>query len=394
MNLPVPNASEALLREIRISQAVIRVRQLPTVFTANPLLAAFIAAAYWDAVSHRLLVAFVVAQVVLWIPAVLTWRRLRTNPRPRDVSVWNERRALGFSGIAGILWALGAWVLFPVGGPEEQATLVMLLAGLTSGSVAFFSSSPIASLAFFLPFMGSLFVQAWRLDATPVAVLPGAIGVFIACAILFTRTSFRIFVENVRVLVDRDRLLKEAANATEQLELMLTRMSDLAMVDELTGLRNRRSFFDAIEPVIAAHRRRGLPIAIALLDLDHFKAVNDSRGHAVGDAVLREVARRAQETLRAEQILGRLGGEEFVVLLPDTSAAQAFIAIERVRDTVERVPIDVGADPAIRVTLSGGIAMLTEDVTVAQALQRADRAMYRAKSLGRNRVEVAGELGS
>ncbi len=388
MRFTVPEANEALLRELHVSQAVARVRQLPTVFVANPLLAVFIAVVYWDHVFRTLLVLFVAAMLVLWTPAFLSWRRLRKKARPTRVSPGNERRALFFSAAAGTIWALAAFVLFPAGGPEERAALVMMLAGLCAGSVSFFSSSPVASMAFYLPFMLTLLGQAVTFAQPQAPVLPIAIAVFIACALLFTHTSWLQFVENVRVLVDRDRLLQEAKASGEQLELMLSRMSDLAMADELTGLKNRRSFFDDIEPVIAGSRRRGKPIAIALLDLDHFKDVNDTHGHAVGDHVLREVARRIEDTLRQEQIVARIGGEEFVVLLPETSPQQALVALERLRKAIGEVPIPAGPDASVTITMSAGIAPLGDGMTVAEAMQHADKAMYRAKTLGRDRVEV------
>lgn len=391
MRFTVPSPSEALLREIRVSQAVARVRQLPTVFVVNPLLGAFVAVVYWEHVFHTLLVLFVAAQFVLWTPAIISWRRLRHKARPARVSVGNETRATLFSAAAGLLWAFAAFALYPAGGYEERATLVMLMAGLCAGTVSFFSSSPYASMAFWLPFMLTLLGQALTfMDGS--GVLPAAIAVFTVCAFWFTRTSWNQFVENVRVLVERDRLLQEAKASGLQLELMLSRMSDLAMVDELTGLKNRRSFFDDIDPVIAGSRRRGKPVAVALLDLDHFKVVNDTHGHAIGDDVLRTVARRIEETLRQEQIVGRIGGEEFVVLLPDTTPQQALVAVERVRKAVGESAIPVSGDGEVWITVSGGIAPLPEGTTVATAMQHADKAMYRAKALGRNRVEVFGAV--
>jgi diguanylate cyclase (GGDEF)-like protein len=391
MRFTVPAPSEALLREIRVSQAVARVRQLPTVFAANPLLATFIAVIYWDHVFRTLLVMFIALQFMLWTPAILSWRRLRNKARPTRVSIGNERRATVFSAGAGLLWAVAAFVLYPAGGYEERSTLVMMLAGLCAGSVSFFSSSPYASMAFWAPYMLVLLGQALTfMGGSPV--LPAAIAVFTACAIWFTRTSWNQFVENVRVLVERDRLLQEAQASGVQLELMLSRMSDLAMVDELTGLKNRRSFFEDIEPVIAGSRRRGKPVAIALLDLDHFKDVNDTHGHAIGDDVLRVVAHRIEETLRQEQIVGRIGGEEFVVLLPDTSPQQALVAIERVRKAVGETPIPVTGGGDVWMTVSGGISPLGDGMPVPLAVQHADKAMYRAKALGRNRVEVFGAV--
>ena len=388
----VPHDSEDLQREMQVSQAVNRVRQLPMVFLANPLLAAFVTVVYWDDASRTLLVMLFAAHTILWTPAAFSWWRLRKKPRPMRVSAGNEQRAMIFSTLAGALWAFAVGALFPAGGPSEQAALLILFAGLCAGSVAFFSSSPGASMAFYLPFMLTLFVQAVTFAATEQPVLPSAIGVFILCALLFTRTGWFQFVEHVRVLVDRDRLLQEAKESGVQFELMLHRMSDLAMVDELTGIKNRRSFFDAINSVIAGSRRRGKPVAVALLDLDHFKEVNDTFGHSVGDVVLREVARRIEDTLRQEQIVGRIGGEEFVVLLPDTTPSQALVAIERVRRVIGEQLIDVPGAAAVQVTVSGGIAALDEGMPVALSIQHADKAMYRAKALGRNRVEVFGDV--
>lgn len=384
--------TEALRRAVRVSQAVNRVRQLPTVFVANPLLAVFIGITYWDFADHTFLVGLVAAMLVLWTPAALSWLRLHAKPRPTDVSGRNERHAMFFSGVAGLAWAVTSWYLFPLGSMEERATTVMLLTGLTGGSVAFFSSSPLASLLYFLPFMSSLFVQAVRYDSAAQPVLPSAIGVFILTSLLFTRRSWQQFVDNVQVLVERDQALQEAKASEIQLELALSRMQDLAMVDELTGLKNRRAFFDDAEPAIAAARRRGQPIAVALLDLDHFKDVNDTHGHAAGDVVLREVAERIVQTLREEQMVGRIGGEEFVALLPDTTPAQALVAVERVRKAVGGSPVLLPAGQEVQVTLSGGITLLKEGEPVEVAIDQADKAMYRAKGLGRDRVEVFGNV--
>lgn len=114
----VPN--DALSRAIRVSQAVNRVRQLPTVFIASPLLAAFLAIAYWDVADHTSLIVFTAVMTVLWTPAALSWRRLRKRPRPTDVSPQNEMRALVFSTVTGVLWAVAAWVLYPVGARRRR----------------------------------------------------------------------------------------------------------------------------------------------------------------------------------------------------------------------------------------------------------------------------------
>jgi diguanylate cyclase (GGDEF)-like protein len=308
------------------------------------------------------------------------------------VSPGNERRAFVFSLVAGALWAGAAFMLFPLGGPDERATLVIMIAGLCAGSVAFFSSSPGPSMAFYLPFMTTLFVQSVRYDAAQQPVLPAAIFVFTACAVIFTRTSWRQFVENVRIIVERDEALGHAKASELRLEKSLSRMSDLALVDDLTGLKNRRAFFDDIEQMIAGSRRRGQPVSVALIDLDHFKVVNDTHGHVAGDEVLREISMRIVATLRDEQIVGRFGGEEFVVLLADTSPIQALAALERVRKGLSDRPVVLPNGLEIRVTASGGIAPLRDGESIESAIDHADKAMYRAKALGRDRNEVFAEF--
>ncbi len=389
MQYRVADDSEALQRAIRVSQAANRVRQLPMVFVANPLLAAFVSLFFWDRASHVVLVATFLLMIVVLTPAVISWQRLRFRARPENVSVNNELRAAIFAAVLGILWGVLLWTLFPVANTDERAMLVIFMTALTGGSVSFFSSSPFASLGFFLPYMIPLLVMTVRFDQADLPTLPSVVAVFMLSALFFTRTAWEEFVSTVRLLVERDQALIEAKASGKQLAIALTRMQDLAMVDELTGLKNRRAFFDDAEPAVAAARRRKQPIAVALLDLDFFKDVNDTYGHAVGDLVLKEVARRITSTLREEQIVGRLGGEEFVALLPDTTPAQALIAIERVRKAIGATQISLpGGGPAITVTVSGGIAPVLEDEGLEAVIDLADKAMYRAKGLGRDRVEV------
>lgn len=387
----IPDDSNELQRAIQVSQAVNRVRQLPLVFLTNPLLALFLSLVFWNRAGHELLIGVLCVMVIVLTPAILSWRRLRVRPRPEQVSPRNETRAVLFAVALGALWGVLVWTLFPLADADERAMLVVFLIALTSGSLSFFSASPFASLGFFLPYMVPLLLMTIRFDEADLPVLPAIVAVFMLTAMSFTRTAWEEFVASVRLLVERDQALAELKTSSTQLAQALSRMQDLAMVDELTGLKNRRAFFDDAEPAVAAARRRSQPIAVALLDLDFFKAVNDTYGHAAGDVVLKEVARRITSTLREEQIVGRLGGEEFVALLPDTSPAQALVAIERVRKAIGSTPIPLpGGGPAITVTVSGGIAPLLEDDGLESVIDLADKAMYRAKGLGRDRVEVFG----
>ncbi|PTD95362.1 sensor domain-containing diguanylate cyclase [Pseudothauera lacus] len=162
----------------------------------------------------------------------------------------------------------------------------------------------------------------------------------------------------------------------------------LASTDLLTGLPNRRAFLTRLEQEQARMQRFGSAGAVLMIDLDHFKRINDSYGHAAGDAALRLFAERAQACLRATDLLGRLGGEEFAALLPGTDAAGATLLAERLRTEIAAAPFP-SPQGALTITVSVGVATLSGGDTRAEmALARADAALYRAKSCGRDRVEV------
>lgn len=161
----------------------------------------------------------------------------------------------------------------------------------------------------------------------------------------------------------------------------------LAASDPLTGLSNRRGFFEGAARMLGMAQRCGSPLSMIMLDIDHFKAVNDAYGHDAGDAVLRAVAERLRQSLRVSDLAGRVGGEEFAVLCPGTDLAGGVELAERLRQALEEMV--VAADcRAVRVTASFGVAECRcgRDAAPSACLTRADRALYAAKRGGRNRV--------
>ncbi len=162
---------------------------------------------------------------------------------------------------------------------------------------------------------------------------------------------------------------------------------ELAMRDTLTGLENRRAITDELERAVARARRHGEMLGLLVIDIDHFKRVNDSFGHQAGDAVLRAVANTLKLRLRAQDMMGRFGGEEFLAVLPETDLAGSQIVAEALRAAVEATPIQWGAQP-IPVTISVGVrgGLVTGADTGDTLVGAADAAMYRAKQGGRNRV--------
>lgn len=171
-------------------------------------------------------------------------------------------------------------------------------------------------------------------------------------------------------------------------------LRELAATDYLTGLANRRHFIARMtEEMARLQRRHSLHTAVLALDLDHFKRVNDTHGHAAGDAVLKHFAALVRDALRKIDTVGRIGGEEFAIILPGATVSEARGFAERLRQKVAATSL-MGDGKAISITVSIGIAaMQTNDVTADTALIRADGALYRAKKNGRNRVEVELDAG-
>jgi diguanylate cyclase (GGDEF)-like protein len=159
-----------------------------------------------------------------------------------------------------------------------------------------------------------------------------------------------------------------------------------SITDSLTGLFNRRHLFALAEREFQRARRFGRPLSVIMLDVDHFKQVNDTHGHAVGDQVLAEVARRLRSSIRAIDLIGRYGGEEFVLVLPETELPGAGLLGERLRLALANTPVPTLSGP-LAVTASLGVASTQPDVAdVATLINRADQALYAAKEAGRNRV--------
>ena len=182
---------------------------------------------------------------------------------------------------------------------------------------------------------------------------------------------------DITELKEREEEAKEAKKIAEQ----------LARTDVLTGLNNRRAFFELADAVDAQAHRYGHPYIVAMIDIDHFKSINDTWGHKIGDVALQTMGRIISESLRETDILGRIGGEEFAVILPETTMENGALLAERVRHAIEKAVVRTpGGD--IKLTTSVGLAIKGEtSEPLDKIVANADTALYQAKNNGRNRVE-------
>jgi len=171
-------------------------------------------------------------------------------------------------------------------------------------------------------------------------------------------------------------------------ERLVGRLRTLAHTDELTGALSRRALRERAPGLLAQQRAQARPVAALMIDIDHFKGVNDRHGHPAGDAVLQRTAHLVTMNVRSDAMVTRYGGEEFAVLLPVAGLDEARRAAERLRKAIASEVIEVGG-ARIVVTISVGLALLSNDEALDSALTRADKALYRAKNGGRNRVDIA-----
>jgi diguanylate cyclase (GGDEF)-like protein len=268
-------------------------------------------------------------------------------------------------------------------------------------------------------------VKAWELlqrtDAPPIAILdwmmPGMDGVevcrkvrqrgqepYIYLLLLTTKGRKENIIEGLDAGADdyltkpfdphelQVRLRSGKRIMTLQAELIEAReaLRVQAMHDPLTGMWNRRAILEVLGSELARSRREGLPVAVAIADLDHFKRINDTYGHLVGDTALCESASRMRALLRAYDTIGRYGGEEFLMVLPGCTSQDAFNLADRLRIGMSQEPVKIGGG-TIDVMCSLGVAasdtLAVLDPTAL--IQAADSALYRAKAGGRNRVELA-----
>lgn len=201
----------------------------------------------------------------------------------------------------------------------------------------------------------------------------------------------RLLTENAKLVDDLARanaeLEERIAERTTELAALNRKLEAQAMTDALTHLANRRALFDRFGGELERARRYGRPLAVAMVDVDHFKRFNDTEGHRCGDEALVRVGQALSTGLRRSDVVGRYGGEEFLVLMPETSLDQARETTDRLRRTVEKLDVPGADGGARRLTLSIGVAAFPEQGDSAEALvTAADARLYRAKHDGRNRV--------
>ncbi|MBT2295069.1 GGDEF domain-containing protein [Pseudomonas fluorescens] len=326
----------------------------------------------WDRFEHNIIfgwLAILSASTLLRIGLFVAY--VRSDESERTPERW-ERKYWFTLVLSASIWGVGALVVMPADDLLSQALVMLFTVGMSVSAVSCYSAyrdMTLVSIGLVL-----LPCTAWLLFQ------PSPIQVGIALSILV----FAAFA--ARATHKMSQALETAFRLTREMEQANSISTRAAQTDELTGLKSRRAFFEHAQQLYDECKTHRVGLCAVMLDMDHFKHINDTYGHQVGDQVLRQMGAVISSSFRATDIHGRLGGEEFAILLPDTSIEVATQIAEQLIDTIAGLMIE----PVHSISASLGVASTEAcNKDLHSLMNDADKALYRAKALGRNRVAVA-----
>jgi len=359
---------QALARAEQVSMAY---RLLPGGIGASVGVAILLALGLIGHVPEQNLAIWIVTLLMISVARLLNLRAWRRSQTPHQVR-WMRYFYAG-AAAAGLSWGMAAFWLFPAES-NGQMLMTFALGGIAAGGIStlgvFSGAYAVFLLTSVLPFTLRLFMQQDH-NYTLMALMT---MVFIAFLLMASRRASMSFEESQRFRFENEDM-------TEKMHALATS----AITDTLTSAYNRNMLNVTLPSEMERSRRHNTPLAIILLDIDHFKRINDSYGHQVGDRTLVWITERISTQLRDADLLFRWGGEEFLVLAPNTDLAAACVVADRMRREIEQSPLE----PAGMITCSFGCSQFWQEDTTDTFIQRADRALYAAKDNGRNCVKRA-----
>jgi diguanylate cyclase (GGDEF)-like protein len=313
-------------------------------------------------------------------------RLLKHPPERHEIPRLHNQEVI-YRVMQGICWGLAA-VVFHGEGPDAaliDLQVMVVLVAISCASIVNMSPSFRTQAGFCLSILlVPIGYYLWLGDTLQVQQAVG-LCILLAVQLQYGWDAYRQFAGGVHQLVLNRQAREELEKRNAELDELNRKLRVMAIHDQLTGLYNRHFMMDQLERQREQLDRHNTPCSIVLFDIDHFKRINDHYGHPVGDAILVGLSRRVEALLRQGDVLGRHGGEEFVLLLPMCAEPEAREVAERMRQALADAPLVMAPEP-ITATASFGVAQLRRGETVDAWLSRVDEALYRAKQQGRNRV--------
>jgi diguanylate cyclase (GGDEF)-like protein len=340
----------------------------PAIFVSL-LSCALLSVILWQVQKMEILIIwiFILACTAL-VRSMLFMLYSRMKPKGEDILAW-EMPYLVTLLLSSITWGIGAVFIMPIDSQLYQVVIYCFLIGMSGGAISVYSANRIMTLAtiacLLLPMTGWFLLQGGQLS----------VGLAIG-AIIFFLSAIRAGKVLSHTLDKSFMLSHELIEAKEAAE-------ELALKDELSGLNNRRAFYEKGKIFSEYCQRNGELLSVIIMDLDHFKKINDKFGHAAGDVTIRQVGRVLQQVIRKSDLCARIGGEEFGIIMMTSVADGAAQFAEKLRQMISGMPITFN-DEQFAVSASFGVAVGSFDLDTL--MRRADAAMYQAKETGRNRV--------
>ena len=370
--------SVAELTDVKSEHIRILFSAIPSSLFAVLVCSSLLSIAQWHVIDHDTITVWFVITNLLSLLRLLMFQQFQRQQCERLVDrIWAQRAILT-SIASGLTWGVGGYFLFPEHSPVHQVFLAFIISGICAGAITTLSAITAAARGFVVCAITPLIVKFNLIDSE--------------FSIAMTIMSI-LFVGMILVSAQRlNGTIRQSLEFRYQRELAEQTIRHQAQFDDLTNLPNRRLFLAMLRQEMSRAERHHRFGAVFFIDLDRFKSVNDSLGHAVGDELLVRVARKITARLRREDTLARLGGDEFVVLLsevgtdPESAGSHAFTIADEIRKLFSEPFMIQGHD--IHLTISVGIALFPGNVIAEDLLKFADVAMYRAKSEGRDGVRL------
>jgi diguanylate cyclase (GGDEF)-like protein len=330
------------------------------------------------------------------------YRYQRCLAQQTDTTPW-LRAQLAVSGLVGLGWGSAVWFVWVDGEMLLYIAMLCVLVGVSGICMVTMAPQRMATLLFSLGMLAPPLLQlAWVDNPLGLKMALGWV-VMIAVQAWTARDLRRELSQELDSALRNRSLLQMLSKASTELQLAgvqkeeknaqlaaaLDQLEELVSRDQLTGAYSRRYIFEQLDRLAAVSQRHGAPVTAVMFDLDHFKAINDTYGHPTGDRALQEVVRAASAQLRDGDILARVGGEEFLVLLPMTGLSAAIQLTERLRHTLALTAVDAQGGATIFLPASFGVAELAPGESYTEWFKRADSALYQAKEKGRNMLVAA-----